>query len=60
LLVVAVNETTLAPRPEALEKAALSGVSLDRSPPRWLAPGDVLTSYIGGVGDMRHTLVARW
>jgi len=58
LLVVAVHETTLAPRPEALEKATLSGVSLDRTPPRWLAPDDVLTTSIEGVGDMRHLFVA--
>jgi 2-keto-4-pentenoate hydratase/2-oxohepta-3-ene-1,7-dioic acid hydratase in catechol pathway len=35
-----------------------SGVGLGRSPQRWLAPGDVLTSYIEGIGDMRHTFVA--
>ena len=35
-----------------------SGVGMGRTPPRWLAPGDVLTSYIEGIGDMRHTFVA--
>jgi 2-keto-4-pentenoate hydratase/2-oxohepta-3-ene-1,7-dioic acid hydratase in catechol pathway len=35
-----------------------SGVGLGRTPPRWLAPGDVLTSYIEGIGEMRHTFVA--
>jgi 2-keto-4-pentenoate hydratase/2-oxohepta-3-ene-1,7-dioic acid hydratase in catechol pathway len=35
-----------------------AGVGLGRSPQRWLAPGDVLTSYIQGIGDMRHTFVA--
>ena len=35
-----------------------SGVGLGRSPQRWLAPGDVLTSYIEGIGEMRHTFVA--
>jgi 2-keto-4-pentenoate hydratase/2-oxohepta-3-ene-1,7-dioic acid hydratase in catechol pathway len=35
-----------------------SGVGLGRTPQRWLAPGDVLTSYIEGIGQMRHTFVA--
>jgi 2-keto-4-pentenoate hydratase/2-oxohepta-3-ene-1,7-dioic acid hydratase in catechol pathway len=35
-----------------------SGVGMGRTPPRWLAPGDVLTSYIEGIGEMRHTFVA--
>ncbi len=35
-----------------------SGVGLGRNPQRWLAPGDVLTSYIEGIGEMRHTFVA--
>jgi 2-keto-4-pentenoate hydratase/2-oxohepta-3-ene-1,7-dioic acid hydratase in catechol pathway len=35
-----------------------SGVGMGRSPQRWLAPGDVLTSYIEGIGEMRHTFVA--
>jgi 2-keto-4-pentenoate hydratase/2-oxohepta-3-ene-1,7-dioic acid hydratase in catechol pathway len=35
-----------------------SGVGLGRTPPRWLAAGDVLTSYIEGIGEMRHTFVA--
>jgi len=34
------------------------GVGMARNPPRWLAPGDVLTSYIEGVGEMRHTFAA--
>jgi 2-keto-4-pentenoate hydratase/2-oxohepta-3-ene-1,7-dioic acid hydratase in catechol pathway len=34
-----------------------SGVGMGRSPQRWLAPGDVLTSYIEGIGEMRHTFV---
>ena len=34
------------------------GVGLARSPQRWIAPGDVLTSYIEGIGEMRHTFVA--
>ena len=29
-----------------------------RNPPRWLAPCDVLTSYIEGIGEMRHRFVA--
>ena len=35
-----------------------SGVGMGRSPQRWLRPGDVLTSYIEGIGEMRHTFVA--
>jgi 2,4-didehydro-3-deoxy-L-rhamnonate hydrolase len=31
-----------------------AGVGIGRSPQRWLAPGDVLTSYIEGIGEMRH------
>ncbi len=31
-----------------------SGVGMGRKPPRWLAPGDVLTTYIEGIGEMRH------
>jgi 2,4-didehydro-3-deoxy-L-rhamnonate hydrolase len=34
-----------------------SGVGLGRTPQRWLQPGDVLTSYIEGIGEMRHTFV---
>jgi 2-keto-4-pentenoate hydratase/2-oxohepta-3-ene-1,7-dioic acid hydratase in catechol pathway len=34
-----------------------SGVGLGRTPQRWLRPGDVLTSYIEGIGDMRHRFV---
>jgi 2-keto-4-pentenoate hydratase/2-oxohepta-3-ene-1,7-dioic acid hydratase in catechol pathway len=34
-----------------------SGVGMGRKPPRWLQPGDVLTSYIEGIGDMRHEFV---
>jgi 2-keto-4-pentenoate hydratase/2-oxohepta-3-ene-1,7-dioic acid hydratase in catechol pathway len=35
-----------------------SGVGMARTPPRWLAPGDVLTTYIEGIGEMRHTFAA--
>jgi len=35
-----------------------SGVGLGRRPQRWLAPGDVLTSYIEGIGEMSHRFVA--
>jgi 2,4-diketo-3-deoxy-L-fuconate hydrolase len=34
-----------------------SGVGLGRKPPRYLAPGDVLTSHIEGLGEMRHSFV---
>ena len=34
------------------------GVGFGRTPPRWLGAGDVLTSYIEGIGEMRHTFVA--
>jgi 2-keto-4-pentenoate hydratase/2-oxohepta-3-ene-1,7-dioic acid hydratase in catechol pathway len=35
-----------------------SGVGLGRDPQRWIAPGEVLTSYIEGIGDMRHRFVS--
>ena len=35
-----------------------SGVGLGRNPQRWLVDGDVLTSYIEGIGEMRHRFVA--
>jgi 2,4-diketo-3-deoxy-L-fuconate hydrolase len=35
-----------------------SGVGMGRNPQRWLAPGDVLTTYIEGIGEMRHSFVA--
>jgi 2,4-didehydro-3-deoxy-L-rhamnonate hydrolase len=35
-----------------------SGVGLGRTPQRWLQPGEVLTSYIEGIGEMRHTFVS--
>lgn len=34
-----------------------AGVGLGRTPPRWLADGDVLTTHIEGLGSMRHRLV---
>jgi 2-keto-4-pentenoate hydratase/2-oxohepta-3-ene-1,7-dioic acid hydratase in catechol pathway len=36
-----------------------SGVGLGRNPQRWLAPGDVLTTYIEGIGEMSHRFVER-
>jgi 2,4-didehydro-3-deoxy-L-rhamnonate hydrolase len=35
-----------------------AGVGLGRDPQRWLASGDVLTSHIEGIGEMRHRFVA--
>jgi 2,4-didehydro-3-deoxy-L-rhamnonate hydrolase len=35
-----------------------SGVGMGRTPPRWLAAGDELTTYIEGIGELRHTFVA--
>jgi 2-keto-4-pentenoate hydratase/2-oxohepta-3-ene-1,7-dioic acid hydratase in catechol pathway len=35
-----------------------SGVGLGRTPPRWLAAGDVLTSHIEGIGELRHRFFA--
>ncbi len=35
-----------------------SGVGLGRTPPRWLADGDILTSHIESIGGMRHRFVA--
>ena len=36
-----------------------SGVGLGRKPPRYLADGDVLTTHIEGLGEMRHRFVAK-
>jgi 2,4-didehydro-3-deoxy-L-rhamnonate hydrolase len=35
-----------------------SGVGYARTPPRFLHPGDLLTSYIEGVGELRNRCVA--
>ncbi|MFC7344211.1 fumarylacetoacetate hydrolase family protein [Saccharopolyspora griseoalba] len=35
-----------------------SGVGLGRSPERFLAAGDELVSYVRGVGEMRHRMIA--
>jgi 2-keto-4-pentenoate hydratase/2-oxohepta-3-ene-1,7-dioic acid hydratase in catechol pathway len=35
-----------------------SGVGLGRTPQRFLSPGDELVSYVRGVGEMRHRMVA--
>ncbi|MFJ8026201.1 fumarylacetoacetate hydrolase family protein [Streptomyces sp. NPDC096311] len=35
-----------------------AGVGLGRTPERYLAPGDELVSYVRGVGEMRHRMVA--
>ena len=35
-----------------------AGVGLGRTPQRWLGDGDVLTSHIEGIGEMRHRFVA--
>ena len=35
-----------------------SGVGLGRTPQRLLAPGDVLTSHIEGIGRCEHRFVA--
>jgi 2,4-diketo-3-deoxy-L-fuconate hydrolase len=34
-----------------------AGVGSLRQPPRFLAPGDELTSYVTGIGEMRHRFV---
>jgi 2,4-diketo-3-deoxy-L-fuconate hydrolase len=36
-----------------------AGVGLARTPPEFLAPGDVVDSYITGIGEIRTTIVAR-
>jgi 2,4-diketo-3-deoxy-L-fuconate hydrolase len=36
-----------------------AGVGMGRSPQRWLAPGDELVTWVTGVGEMRHRLVAQ-
>ncbi|MGH3517687.1 MAG: fumarylacetoacetate hydrolase family protein [Haloechinothrix sp.] len=35
-----------------------AGVGLGRTPQRYLQPGDELVSYINGIGQMRHRMVA--
>ena len=35
-----------------------AGVGLGRTPQRWLAAGDELTTHIEGIGEMRHRFVA--
>jgi 2-keto-4-pentenoate hydratase/2-oxohepta-3-ene-1,7-dioic acid hydratase in catechol pathway len=34
-----------------------AGVGMVRKPPRFLQPGDELSTYIEGIGEMRHTFV---
>jgi 2,4-diketo-3-deoxy-L-fuconate hydrolase len=36
-----------------------AGVGMARSPQRYLAPGDVLTTDVGGIGRLSHDFVAR-
>jgi len=36
-----------------------AGTGFGRTPPRWLADGDVMTSRIADIGEMRHRFVAR-
>jgi hypothetical protein len=35
-----------------------AGVGMVRNPPRFLRPGDELSTYVEGIGEMRHTFVA--
>ena len=35
-----------------------AGVGMVRNPPRFLAPGDELVTYIEGIGEMHHTFTA--
>jgi 2-keto-4-pentenoate hydratase/2-oxohepta-3-ene-1,7-dioic acid hydratase in catechol pathway len=35
-----------------------AGVGMGRMPPRWLAEGDELVSYIEGIGQLRHRFVS--
>ncbi|HVQ97349.1 MAG TPA: fumarylacetoacetate hydrolase family protein, partial [Mycobacterium sp.] len=34
-----------------------AGVGLGRTPPRFLAPGDKLVSYVGGIGELRQQFI---
>jgi len=36
-----------------------AGVGMGRTPPRYLAAGDELVTYVEGVGEMRHRVVSR-
>jgi 2-keto-4-pentenoate hydratase/2-oxohepta-3-ene-1,7-dioic acid hydratase in catechol pathway len=42
---------------DAIFTGTPAGVGMGRNPQRWLAPGDELTSYIEGIGEMRHRCV---
>ncbi|MFP8903349.1 fumarylacetoacetate hydrolase family protein [Streptomyces atacamensis] len=35
-----------------------SGVGMGRTPQRFLQPGEILTSYVAGIGELRQTFVA--
>jgi 2-keto-4-pentenoate hydratase/2-oxohepta-3-ene-1,7-dioic acid hydratase in catechol pathway len=35
-----------------------AGVGMARNPQRWLAPGDELTTYIEGIGELKHRFVS--
>lgn len=35
-----------------------AGVGMGRTPPRYLVPGDDLVTYVDGIGQMRHRIVA--
>jgi 2,4-didehydro-3-deoxy-L-rhamnonate hydrolase len=37
-----------------------AGVGLGRTPQRYLQPGEVLTSRIEGIGDLRQTFIPGW
>lgn len=34
-----------------------AGVGMGRTPPRWLVDGDVLVSFVEGIGELRHRFV---
>jgi len=34
-----------------------AGVGLGRKPPRYLAPGDELVSYVRGIGELRQQFI---
>ena len=57
-LVAKLSATTALLPGDVIFTGTPSGVGLGRTPPRWLAAGDLLTSHIEGIGEMRHHFVA--
>jgi 2-keto-4-pentenoate hydratase/2-oxohepta-3-ene-1,7-dioic acid hydratase in catechol pathway len=57
-LVEQLSRVTPLPPGDLVFTGTPQGGGLGRTPPRWLAPGDELTSCIEGIGEMRHRFFA--